>query len=56
MFLYFSPQVVNALMMLFNVVVPKEQLYKCMACVENDRMFYIKVNFDQPLDAAGRSD
>ena len=41
---------------MFNVGVPKEQLYKCMSCVENDRMFYIKVNFDQLFDAAGRSD
>ena len=45
-FLYFRPQVVNTLMMMFNVAVPKEQFYKRMSCVENDRMFYIKVNFD----------
>ena len=32
-FLYFSSQVVNTMMMMFNVVVPREQLYKCMACV-----------------------
>ena len=54
MFLHFSPQAVSTLMMMFNVVVPKEQIYKCMACVENDRMFYIKINFDQPFDAASR--
>ena len=43
-------------MMMFNVGVIEDQLYKCMACVKNDSMFYIKVNFDQPLDAARRSD
>ena len=43
-------------MMMFNVGVIEEQLYKCMASVKNDRMFYIKVNLVQPLDAACRSD
>ena len=54
--MYFSPQVVNALMMMFNVGVPTEQLYKCKACVKIDRMFYMKINFDEPFNAAGRSD
>ena len=54
--MYSSAQVVNALMIWFDVGLSKEQLYNCMACVENDRKFYIKVNFDQPFDASGRSD
>ena len=31
---------------MFSVVVPKEQIYEGMVRVENDRIFYIKINFD----------
>ena len=54
--LYFSPQIVNALMVVLYVSMPQKQFYKYMTCVKKDRMFYIEINIDKPHDLANRMD
>ena len=45
-FLHLNAQILNALAVLFCVSLPQEHFNNYMAFVKNDRLFYIKINFD----------